>query len=197
MIRLRYFLVLRVMKSTERESAPFVVNTHIVGLARTAVPAKVDKITSEVVRLLNDPALKGLATLRHYPMEKRIYARFGRCGFALDLLFDSGRETRHVSILVEAVASGSGRRGKRGFLKSQGTVTAHFVELVGNTRRYRTIRSAYRDADELFSQVEKVRAEFYRRYEEIRARVPEAVGRVEAEVFHSIGVREPDLFLGV
>ncbi|MCS7118210.1 MAG: hypothetical protein NZ957_05450 [Thaumarchaeota archaeon] len=159
--------------------------------------AKLDRITSEIVRLLNDPSLRGLATLRHYPMEKRIYARFGRCGFALDLQFDSEGGTRHVSILVEAVAKGSGRGGKRGYLHSQGTATAYFVELVGNSRRTRVMRSTYRNLDDLFSQVEKVRAEFYRRYEEVRARVPEAVGRVEAEVFHSIGVREPDLFLGV
>lgn len=159
--------------------------------------ARVDRITSEIVRMLNDPSLRGLATLRHYPMEKRIYARFGRCGFALDLAFDAGRETKLVSVLVEAVAKASGRGTMAGYMKSGGTVTAYFVEVVGNARRQRTMRSTYKDAEELFSQVERVRAEFYRRYEEIKSRTPGAVGRVEAEVFHSIGITEPDLFLGV
>jgi hypothetical protein len=50
---------------------------------------------------------------------------------------------------------------------------------------------------ELFSYVEEVRAAFYKRYNELKLRSAEGVGKVEAEFFHSVGIKEPDLFLGV
>ncbi|MEM1954300.1 MAG: hypothetical protein QXP81_06670 [Nitrososphaerota archaeon] len=155
------------------------------------------RIVREILRYLEDEGLTGLATLRHYPMEKRIYARFGRCGFALDMQLGSGQGARRVSVLVEAVARGSGRGKKKGYEKAPGTITALFAEVERDGIKYRTMRGQYRDMNELFSYVEEVRAAFYRRYNELRMRGGEGMGRVEAEVFHSVGIKEPDLYLGV
>jgi hypothetical protein len=59
------------------------------------------------------------------------------------------------------------------------------------------MRAQYKDMAELFSYVEEVRAAFYKRYNELKLRSAEGMGKVEAEVFHSVGIKEPDLFLGV
>jgi hypothetical protein len=162
------------------------------------VPGSGSRIVREVLRYLEDRELTGLATLRHYPMEKRIYARFGRCGFALDIQLGSGENVRHVSVLVEAVARGSGRgRKKRGYDRTPGNVTAVFAEVTKDGISYRTMRAQYKDMAELFSYVEEVRAAFYKRYNELKLRSAEGMGKVEAEFFHSVGIKEPDLFLGV
>ncbi len=161
------------------------------------MPGSGPRIVREVLKYLEAEELTGLATLRHYPMEKRIYARFGRCGFALDVQLGSGENVRHVSVLVEAIARGSGRGRKKGYDRTPGSITAVFAEATKDGISYRTMRAQYRDMAELFSYVEEVRAAFYKRYNELRVRGAEGMGRVEAEVFHSVGIREPDLFLGV
>jgi hypothetical protein len=61
-----------------------------------------NRIADEIVKLLSDPNLVGLATLRHYPMERRIYQKFGVCGFSLMLSFGGEGGSRIIYILVDA-----------------------------------------------------------------------------------------------
>jgi len=149
------------------------------------------QIIKEIVALISDPATTGLATLRHYPMERRIYQRFGSCGFSLEIVKSEGDAKKRVYVLVEAHAMGGARAGKRGFERVSGVVRCVIAEEVGGGLRYRVLRGTYRNMEELFKHVEKVRSAFYERYRELKP------GGYEREIFHAAGVPSDDLHLGV
>lgn len=149
------------------------------------------KIVEEIVKLIRDPNTTGLATLRHYPMERRIYRWFGTCGFSLELVRSEGQRRKRVSVLVEARAKGAGRGRSKGYEKSSGVVRCLIAEEVDGTLRYRVLRGSYRNMEELFGAVEAVRSAFYERY---RALKPEVR---EKEVFHVAGIPDDELHLGV
>ncbi|GEM_PF-331921 len=150
-----------------------------------------NRIADEIVKLLNDPNLVGLATLRHYPMERRIYQKFGVCGFSLMLSFSGEVGSRIIYILVEARARGAGRSGVKGYEKAGGTVTCLFAEERGGRLSYRRIRSTYSSMEELFRGAEKVRTAFYERYRLLKPGFP------AGEVFHQAGIPADELHLGV
>ncbi len=154
-------------------------------------------VLDKVLKLLNDPSLKGLATLRHYPMERQIYARFGRCGFAIDLIFEKGREKKHISILVEAMAYASSKGIKTSYEKSRGIITCIIAEISRKGIRYKVIKSKYNNAKELFTYVERVRASFYERYRSLKQGIPPGKEAVPGEIFHIAGIPDTELFLGV
>jgi hypothetical protein len=158
---------------------------------------KSNKVLEEVLRLLSEPSLKGLATLRHYPMERQIYARFGRCGFAIDLLFEKNHEKKHMSVLVEAVASSSAKTMRKTYDKVGGTITCFIAEITKDGIRYRTIKSRYSNAKELFEYVERVRTAFYERYRSLKPGLPPGKEAVPGEIFHAAGIPDSELFLGV
>jgi hypothetical protein len=151
----------------------------------------IDKITNEIVKLLQDPNLVGLATLRHYPMERRIYQKFGVCGFSLALSFGDQVPARSVYLLVEARARSSGRSGVPGYDKAGGSVTCIIAEERGGRLRYRRMRGFYDSMEELFRGVERVRSVFYERYRLLKP------GFRPEEVFHAAGVPSDELHLGV
>jgi hypothetical protein len=160
---------------------------------------KSNRVLEEVLKLLSEPSLKGLATLRHYPMERQIYARFGRCGFAIDLLFEKDYEKKHMSVLVEAVASSSAktRTRRKTYDKAGGTITCFIAEITKDGIKYRTIKSRYGSAKELFDYVERVRTAFYERYRSLKPGVPPGKEAVPGEIFHAAGIPDSELFLGV
>ncbi|MEM0444687.1 MAG: hypothetical protein QXY54_01770 [Nitrososphaerota archaeon] len=149
------------------------------------------KIVDEIVKLIKDPETVGLATLRHYPMERRIYRWFGACGFSLELVRYEGGRKRRVAVLVEARARTAGRGRLKGYEKSGGSVRCVIAEEVNGGLKYRVLRGSYRDMEELFGAVEAVRSAFYERY---RALKPEIK---EKEVFHVAGIPDDELLLGV
>jgi hypothetical protein len=158
---------------------------------------KSNRVLEEVLRLLSEPSLKGLATLRHYPMERQIYARFGRCGFAIDLLFEKNHEKKHMSVLVEAVASSSAKTMRKTYDEVGGTITCFIAEITKDGIRYRTIKSRYSNAKELFEYVERVRTAFYERYRSLKPGLPPGKEAVPGEIFHAAGIPDSELFLGV
>jgi len=158
---------------------------------------KSNRVVEEVLKLLSDPSLKGLATLRHYPMERQIYARFGRCGFAIDLLVEKDHERKHMSVLVEAVASSSAKTRRKSYEKAGGTITCFIAEIMKDGIKYRTIKSRYSNAKELFGYVERVRTAFYERYRGLKPGVLPGKEAVPGEIFHVAGIPDTELFLGV
>ncbi len=149
------------------------------------------KIVEEVVKLISSPSTTGLATLRHYPMERRIYQKFGSCGFSLEILQSEGGKKRRVYVLVEAQARGAGRGRKTGYEKVGGVVRCVIAEDVNGELKYRVLRGRYRNMAELFKSVEEVRSAFYDKY---RALKP---GVAEKEIFHAAGIPDDELLLGV
>ncbi|MEM2182172.1 MAG: hypothetical protein QXK84_05710 [Nitrososphaerota archaeon] len=154
-------------------------------------------VLEEILRLLSEPSLRGLATLRHYPMERQIYARFGRCGFAIDLLMEKDHAKRHVSVLVEAVADSSAKGVKKSYDKAKGRITCIVAEITSKGIKYKTIKSKYSNAKELFGYVEKVRTAFYERYRSLKPGIPPGKESVPGEIFHAAGIPDTELFLGV
>lgn len=155
-----------------------------------------DAITNEIISLIESPDVVGLATHRHYPREKIIYTRFGRCGFAIDVVkFEKGRR-RTYSVLVEAEVQAAGDRVED-FLKLPGKI--RYVLSVGENggRTLQVRNDSYKDASDLFSRVEMVRQAFYRVYHGLKQKHREEVTKVGEEIFHAVGLTSDELHLGV
>lgn len=150
-----------------------------------------------ILGLINDPSLSGLATLRHYPMERQIYNRFGKCGFAVDLTLGRGPGRRHLSVLVEAEARGAARGRKRSYSSLPGRVTAVIADIGGGGITYKVMRGSYKDASELFEYVEKIRSVFYERYRVLKPEAARGIAKIGEEVFHAAGISDSELYLGV
>lgn len=149
------------------------------------------RIVDEIVKMINSPNTTGLATLRHYPMERKIYQKFGVCGFSLEIVQSEGGVRKRIYVLVEARARGASRGRRTGYEKAGGEVKCVIAEDVGGVLRYRTLRGRYKNMEELFKSVEEVRSAFYERY---RALKP---GMTEREIFHAAGIPDDELHLGV
>jgi len=155
-----------------------------------------DEITKEIVELIMSDDVVGLATHRHYPRERMIYSRFGRCGFAIDVVkMVRGVRTIH-SVLVEAEASVSSDF-VQDFLSSPGKVvyTLSVQTASGKTLKRKT--AEYRDAEDLFNRVEKVRRAFYTVYNKLKEKEKAPVTKVGEELFHAVGLTADELHLGV
>ncbi|MDJ0269522.1 MAG: hypothetical protein NXY59_03045 [Aigarchaeota archaeon] len=155
-------------------------------------------LTSEVVSLIESRDVVGLATHRHYPHERMIYSRFGRCGFAIDVVRMEGGVRKLYSILVEARAdAGSGLVRSFAELPGEVTYTIARISPEGVESSVKTAR--YRNAEELFQAVETVRQAFYRKYRELKAAEEKAAEptRIGEEVFHQAGLSWDELNLGV
>ncbi|MEM0381758.1 MAG: hypothetical protein QXJ88_01595 [Nitrososphaerota archaeon] len=149
------------------------------------------RIVAEVVKLISSPRTTGLATLRHYPMERRIYQRFGTCGFSLEILQSEGDKKRRFYVLVEARARGSAKGPKKSYERVGGDVRCVIAEDVDGVLKYRVLRGRYRNMAELFKSVEDVRSAFYERYRTLKP------GVAEKEIFHVAGIPDDELLLGV
>lgn len=57
--------------------------------------------------------------------------------------------------------------------------------------------AAYRDGEDLFSRVERVRRSFYSVYSRLKEKEKEAVTRIGEEIFHAVGLTADELHLGV
>ncbi|MCS7146414.1 MAG: hypothetical protein RMJ28_01115 [Nitrososphaerota archaeon] len=158
-------------------------------MSRRGVTTK--KIVDDIVKLIKSSETTGLATLRHYPMERRIYQRFGTCGFSLEIVRSEGERRKRISVLVEARAKNAGRSGVRGYEKVGGVVRCVIAEEAEGRLKYRVLRGGYRDMSELFKSVEEVRSAFYERYRTLKP------GATEREIFHVAGIPEDELHLGV
>ena len=156
---------------------------------------RLSSIAREIIKLISRPSVVGLATHRHLPHERAIYLRHGRCGFAIDVLLREDGSEKLYSILVEAAAKPMKRR-IRSFMKLGGTVTYQLSERTEDGVRIKRRRASYRSGDQLFKEVEAVRAAFYKKYRELKAAERVEPIRVEEEIFHAVGISD-DLLLGV
>lgn len=156
-----------------------------------------DLIVKDIVSRLNDAGVVGLATHRHYPQERIIYDHFGRCGFSVDIVF-AGRTSRgRTYMLVEAVADRVSRQGS--YDNSPGRITYLVVEETGESRRQFVKKGSYSNKRELFEVVEKIRRNFYNKYNRLReiSGRKKDIPKVSEEVFHEIGISASDIYLGV
>ncbi|MEM4280684.1 MAG: hypothetical protein QW470_01570 [Candidatus Caldarchaeum sp.] len=155
-----------------------------------------DAITDEIIRLIESEGVVGLATHRHYPREKIIYTRFGRCGFAIDVVKIENGLRRTYSVLVEAEAQAPGDFVED-FLSLPGRV--RYILSVGESggKTLKVKNDTYRDASDLFESVERVRRVFYRVYHGLKQKHREEVARIGEEVFHAVGLTADELHLGV
>jgi len=152
-----------------------------------------DEITDEIIGLIESENVVGLATHRHYPREKMIYSRFGRCGFAIDVVRMEDGVRKTYSVLVEAEASDS----VKDIQSLPGKISYYLVvSWEGNVSR--SVKTGnYRDAADLFSRVEKVRQAFYKVYRRLKEERREEIARIGEEVFHAVGLTADELHLGV
>lgn len=157
---------------------------------------KLSEITSEIVSLLSGDNVVGLATHRHLPHERAIYARHGKCGFAVDVMIEESGKRSLLSILVTAEARPR-KKIVEDWMKHGGVVTYYLTSMTEKGFKVRRKTSTYENGEELFRQVEEVRQAFYRKYKELRMKQEAAPTGVEEEVFHMVGIEERDLFLGV
>ncbi len=153
------------------------------------------QLAEEVVALIESPDVVGLATHRHYPHERMIYSRFGKCGFSIDVVrLENGRR-RLLSLLVEAEADKTGGI-IRDFNTLPGKVTltlASFEDGVEHTVK----TGRYSSGNEFFSAVEAVRQAFYRKYTALKLKTPSMAAKVGEEIFHEVGLTADELHLGV
>lgn len=167
----------------------------LISTAHTRKPMK-DEITDEIVSLITSDNVVGLATHRHYPREKIIYTRFGRCGFAIDIvkMVDGTRKT--YSVLVEATAEQTSDV-VQDFLNLPGKVVYTLSLQTGSGKILTTKTATYTNGEDLFSRVEKVRRAFYMVYNKLKEREKPGISRVSEEVFHAVGLTADELHLGV
>ncbi|MEM1945972.1 MAG: hypothetical protein QW614_03620 [Candidatus Caldarchaeum sp.] len=155
-----------------------------------------DLITEEIISLIESHDVVGLATHRHYPRERIIYSRFGRCGFAIDVVKMEKGSRRTYSVLVEAEAEAAGDHVED-FLRFPGKIR-YFLSV--DERGGKTIKvknDTYKDASDLFSRVERVRQVFYRVYHSLKQKHREEITKVGEEIFHAVGLTADELHLGV
>ena len=153
------------------------------------------ELAEEVVALIESPDVVGLATHRHYPHERMIYSRFGKCGFSIDVVrLENGRRML-LSLLVEAEADRpSGPIMDFNMLPGKVTLTlARFGDGVEHTVK----TGRYSDGREFFAAVEAVRQAFYRKYTALKLKTPSMAAEVGEEVFHEVGLTADELHLGV
>ncbi|GBC70146.1 hypothetical protein HRbin01_01854 [archaeon HR01] len=155
----------------------------------------VESLAQMVVELIESPDVVGLATHRHYPHERMIYSRFGRCGFSIDVVKMEGGVRRMYSVLVEAEAIRP-QGPVKDFTRLPGRVTL-IMARSGNGFTHTVSTAEYRSGDEFFSAVESVRQAFYRKYTSLRLKAPAAVESVGEEIFHQVGLTADELHLGV
>jgi len=162
------------------------------------MPSVIRSLTSEVLSLIEAEDVVGLATHRHYPHERMVYGRFGRCGFSVDVVKMENQAKRLYSVLVEAQATFKGDSVKS-FADLPGKVTFTIAKIGANNIKHTVRTGTYSNSQEFFAAVEEVRQSFYRKYRELkRAAEKEAeTVRVSEEVFHQVGLSGDDLHLGV
>jgi hypothetical protein len=153
--------------------------------------------THEIIELIKRPSVIGLATHRHLPHERAIYMRHGRCGFAIDVLVEENGARKLYSVLVEAEANTGDRREFKSFMELGGIIRYQFSEKTGDVFRIMRKELSYRDGEELFHQVDLVRAAFYEKYRELKARAGVGPAKIEEEIFHQVGIRPEEMLLGV
>jgi len=160
--------------------------------------ADVASLTSEVVSLIESGDVVGLATYRHYPHERMVYARFGRCGFSIDVARMERGVRQLYSLLVEARAAAGGKRVKS-FADMPGEVTYTLAKISPEGVEHTVKTASYKNSDELFKAVESVRQAFYRKYRELKAVEEKEFQptRIGEEVFHQVGLSGDELHLGV
>lgn len=154
------------------------------------------EVVESITQLIRDPRVIGISTLRHYPMEKRIYNRFGRCGFAIEVVMGEKGTKRAYAVLVEAKARSSGIDRSMTYDDEPGEIECLIAEISREGVRYTTLKGAYSNSAELFGYVEKVRSAFYEKYRALKVSKEEVEKLISEEVFHSAGVDASDLFLG-
>jgi hypothetical protein len=153
-------------------------------------------IADEIVELIESEGVVGLATFRHYPREKMVYGRFGRCGFAIDVVRREDGFVKTYSVLVEAEAKIGGVPVKD-FSNLPGRVVYTLSVETGEGRRLERKEESYVNAADLFSRVERVRQAFYRVYNRLKEMERGGVSKVGEEVFHAVGLVSDELHLGV
>jgi len=153
-------------------------------------------VTREIIELISRPNVVGLATHRHLPHERAIYLKHGRCGFAVDVLVEEDGAKKLYSILVEAEVKRTRRRFKS-FMELGGTIHYQLSEKIDGGFRLRRRRLTYRNGEELFHQVELVRAAFYQKYRELKSREGVEPSRISEEIFHAAGISPDEMLLGV
>ena len=86
-------------------------------------------VTREIIDLISNPNVVGLATHRHLPHERAIYLKHGKCGFAIDVLVEEDGIRKLYSILVEAEVERT-RRKFKSFMELRGTIYYQLSEKV-------------------------------------------------------------------
>ncbi|MCS7158791.1 MAG: hypothetical protein N0A16_13855 [Blastocatellia bacterium] len=155
-----------------------------------------DEITSEIVGLISSENVVGLATHRHYPRERIIYSRFGRCGFAIDVVKLVAGSRVLYSILVEAEAENKSEV-VQDFFMLPGKVVYTLSEQTPSGRTIKRKTATYQNGEELFSRVEEVRRAFYSVYSKLKEQEKTSVAKIGEELFHSVGLTADELHLGV
>ncbi|MDW8360676.1 MAG: hypothetical protein RMK31_08880, partial [Candidatus Caldarchaeum sp.] len=137
-------------------------------------------VVDEIIGLVESEGVVGLATHRHYPREKIIYNRFGRCGFAIDVVKIEKGQRKNYSVLVEVEAEA--KEGVyQSFLDLPGRIK-YFLSVQDDRVKKITLRTeTYRNASDLFEKVEKVRQAFYRVYNSLKQKQREEVAKVGEE----------------
>ncbi|MCS7142978.1 MAG: hypothetical protein NZ920_04185 [Aigarchaeota archaeon] len=154
------------------------------------------QILEQILSLIEAPNVVGISTLRHYPMERKIYSRFGRCGFAIEVVVSSEGSKKVYSILVEARARSSGVDRDRSYDPEPGQLECLIAEFTNGRVTYKTYRGEYSNSNELFSYVERVRSAFYSKYRRLRSLRTGEDRLVSEEVFHAVGIDASDVLLG-
>ena len=154
-------------------------------------------MTREIVELIKRPDVVGLATHRHLPHERAIYVRHGRCGFAIDVLVEENGVRKLYSVLVEAEANTGDKKEFKSFMELSGIIRYQLSEKAGDRFKITRKELSYRDGEELFHQVDLVRAAFYEKYRELKAKAGVGPAKIEEEVFHQVGIKPEEMLLGV
>ena len=157
------------------------------------------KLAEEIAGFIESDNVVGLATHRHYPHERMIYSRFGRCGFAVDVVKQEGGKRVMYSILVEAFAIKRGGERVRSFTDLPGEVVMTMARIREDGIEHETKRGRYDSVDEFFKAVEYVRQAFYRKYKQLKAteEKKEIEAKIGEEIFHQVGLTGDELHLGV
>lgn len=155
-----------------------------------------DEIIDEIIGLITSENVVGLATHRHYPRERIIYSRFGRCGFAIDVVKNVDGVRKTFSVLVEAYVDTASDKVED-FYKLPGKILYILSSPSDGGRVLKRREAAYRDGEDLFSRVERVRRSFYSVYSRLKEKEKEAVTRIGEEIFHAVGLTADELHLGV
>ena len=154
-------------------------------------------VTEEIIGLISRPEVIGLATHRHLQHERAIYLKHGKCGFAIDVLMRGGDGGKKLySVLVEAEVKRT-RRKFKSFMELGGTISYQLSEKIGDTFKIKRRKLTYRSGEELFYQVDLVRAAFYEKYRQLKAAEGVEPARIEEEIFHAVGISPDEMLLGV